>query len=325
MFILQRRKLKLRWFPQWLQRNKQQKWSWEKGCVSPQSSHSWHPCMTVLPSWSPSQTYRAHRYSLCMPLRQQHHPQSCLSHRPRTTCLALFPASHSSPLWELVRWPQPQSQLPHWISASFQLRAQTTASPWNSAPPPQLRQPGAVTGVLAPGLPSLRLSPYLWDEVWSPPKVRWNHLCTMPSAGLIPGAPIRLRLSRSRPAKKMNPPSPVALRELHLNLFIPGRLCTARSQAYLSSLASFPSPSCISQRGRVLPTPPPAPLTRQPWLRSQHACSCCHTSQQCFSPEFSGVMELICICAVQNGSQKSFQGAVEDLRWLVWLRNKHFN
>ena len=122
MFILQRRKLKLRWFPQRPQRNKQQKWSWEKGCVSPQSSHSWHPCMTVLPSWSPSQTYRAHRYSLCMPLRQQHHPQSCLSHRPRTTCLALFPASHSSPLWELVRWPQPQSQLPHWISASFQLR-----------------------------------------------------------------------------------------------------------------------------------------------------------------------------------------------------------
>lgn len=128
------------------------------------------------------------------------------------------------------------------------------------------------------------------------------------------------------PSQEDEPTLPVALRELHLNLFIPGRLCTARSQAYLSSLASFPSPSCVSQRGRaLLPTPPPAPLTRQPWLRSQHACSCCHTSQQCFSPEFSGVMELICICAVQNGSQKSFQGAEEELRLLVWLRNKHFN
>ena len=80
-----------RWFPQWPQRNKWQKWSWEKGCVSPQSSHSWHHCVTVLPSRSPSQTYRAHCYSLCISLRLQHHPQSCLSHRPRITCPVPLP------------------------------------------------------------------------------------------------------------------------------------------------------------------------------------------------------------------------------------------
>ena len=124
----------------------------------------------------------------------------------------LFSAFHSSPLWELVRLPQPQSQLPHWISASFRLRAQTTAPPGTQSLYPTLRQPGAVTGVLPPGLPSLRLFPYLWDEVWSPTKIRWNHLCTMLSAGLIPGAPICLRLSRSCLAKKVNPPSPHSIK-----------------------------------------------------------------------------------------------------------------
>lgn len=41
----------------------------------------------------------------------------------------------------------------------------------------------------------------------------------------------------------------------------------------------------------------------QPWPRSQHARSCCHTSKYHRSTEFSGAREIFCICATHNGNQ----------------------
>lgn len=143
-----------RW-PQLLQRNKWQKWNLEKGCVTLQSLCSCHHCIIVLPFKSHSQIYRMHHYSICMhPKASASSPKLCLSHCPRPTlpCL-LFSALHSSPLWEPGSWPQPQSEPPCLILASFLPRAQT-AAPQNSGPS---ARHWSSTEVLTCGLPSLRL------------------------------------------------------------------------------------------------------------------------------------------------------------------------